>query len=106
MGGLEKMSNVAAKYPIELQPLKPYHGDDPKKKRAYEQDVRIAESIARFVNRKMETDYKDHDGPVMFGYQEIADTLHLDERKVHYYLLQLPSSTDNSVLVKRQKPGK
>jgi hypothetical protein len=99
------MSNVAAKYPIQLQPLKPYYGDDPKKKRAYEKDLRTAESIAKFVNRMMETDYKDREGPVMIGYREIADNLRLEERKVHYYMLQLPSSTDNSVLIQHPKPA-
>ena len=94
------MSDVPDKCPIQLQPLKPYNGDDPKNVRAFEKDVRTAESIAKYINRKVES---ADDRPVMFTYGEIAAELRLDETKVRNYLLQLRSSTDNSVLVQRPK---
>lgn len=94
------MSDVPDQCPIQLQPLKPYYGDDPKKARAFEKDVQTAENIAKYINRKMET----ADGrPAMITYGEIAASLHLDETKVRNYLLQLRSSTDNSIRVQRPK---
>lgn len=96
------MSDVPDKCPIQLQPLKPYYGDDPKKVRAFEKDIQTAETIAKYINRKMEM---ADDRPMMITYGEIAASLQIDERKVHQYLLQLSSSTDNSVLIQRPKAG-
>jgi hypothetical protein len=92
------MSDVPDQCPIQLEPLKPYFGDDPKKARAFEKDLQTAENIAKYINCKMGS---ADDRPVMIIYGEIADALHLDETKVRNYLLQLRSSTGSSVLSQR-----
>jgi hypothetical protein len=94
------MSDTPDICPIQLQPLKPYYGDDPKKARAFEKDLQTAENIAKYINRKMES---GDDRPAMITYGEIATALHIDENKVQKYLLQLRSSTGSSVLIQRPK---
>lgn len=85
-------------YPIDVQPLQPYYGDDPAKQRKYRTDVQNAKRISDYINRKVETDWKNSPvATISFG--KIAVELGIDERKVQHYLAGFDGSSDNSIVV-------
>jgi hypothetical protein len=91
-------------YPIEVPPLKFYTGNDPKRVRKFDEDMRTAERVKQYINCRMETDFKDcHSGMMTFG--GIAATLNLKEKTVQNYLYKFSGSSHKSIVVEHPKKG-
>ena len=81
--------------PIELYPKPPYFGNDPKKKRKYEKDLRATERISGYINHKMRGEHKDR-FTFIFHYAHIATDLGLNEKEVTD-LLRIAGGSDNAI---------
>jgi hypothetical protein len=85
-------------YPIKVDALSPYYGDDPKKQAKFQRESAIAERIGQFINQKMETDFKGRkSGMITFG--QIASALGLKDEQVQSYLYKFSGSSENSIEV-------
>ena len=77
-----------AKYPIKVFP-KLYRGNDPKKKKKYQEMLRIAREIEDYINGKMRNCEQE-----IFTYDEIAENLYIDVKTIAALLI--PSGGGNT----------
>ncbi|MGE0536244.1 MAG: hypothetical protein AB7O68_14790 [Pirellulales bacterium] len=85
-------------YPVLVEPLRMYGGDDPAGQRKFEKDLRTAESISRFINQRMESDHKGR-ASAIFSFGMIASRLGVTEATVQRYLHNFSGSSDNAIEV-------
>ena len=81
-----------AVYPIHLEPLTSYYGDDPKRMRKADKEFDNAERIAEYINKQCE----ERKGMVRILYQNVAGALRIDLEKVTLYLMRQGGS-DNAI---------
>jgi hypothetical protein len=85
------------KYPIKVEPLQPYYGDDPKRRREFEEDFRTAERIGAYINKHYADAIAKGYTPGMVTFGDIANALGLKERKVQSYLHGYLGASDNAI---------
>ena len=91
-------------YPIRVEPLELYTGNEPRFLRKFQTDMRRAQSISRYINGQIESDFKGRSSAVVtFG--DIATALHLDEQIVQSYLHRYAGASDSAIEIQIPEPN-